>query len=202
MYSHLSSRFCRSVEVKSSIDLNLVINMTLKEYINQDRIDYYPFFSRSYLLDWLFQTEQYWIGKYVKALRKEEFYTIYKKSKLMRYYYFRRKNILGRKLGFFINAGCFDTGLKIYHYGSIIVNPKSRIGKNCTIHGNCCIGSKGTFPDDSPVIGDNVDIGQNAQILGGITIADGVKIGAGAVVTKSVLTPGVTVVGIPARIIK
>ena len=93
-------------------------------------------------------------------------------------------------------------GLKIYHYGSIIVNPKSRIGKNCTIHGNCCIGSKGTFPDDSPVIGNNVDIGQNAQILGGIYIADGVKIGAGAVVTKSVLVPGVTVVGVPARIVE
>lgn len=106
------------------------------------------------------------------------------------------------RLGFFINAGCFDIGLKIYHYGSIIVNPKSRIGKNCTIHGNCCIGSKGTFPDDSPVIGNNVDIGQNAQILGGIYIADGVKIGAGAVVTKSVLVPGVTVVGVPARIVE
>jgi len=44
-------------------------------------------------------------------------------------------------------------------------------------------------------------IGQNAQILGGITIADGVKLGAGAVVTKSVVEPGVTVVGIPARIV-
>ena len=81
-------------------------------------------------------------------------------------------------------------------------NPKSRIGKNCTIHGNCCIGSKGGIPDDSPVIGDNVDIGQNAQILGGITVADGVRIGAGAIVTKSILIPGVTVVGIPAKVIE
>ena len=48
----------------------------------------------------------------------------------------------------------------------------------------------------------HVDIGQNAQILGGIYIADGVKIGAGAVVTKSVLVPGVTVVGVPARIVE
>ena len=47
-----------------------------------------------------------------------------------------------------------------------------------------------------------MDIGQNAQILGGITIADGVSIGAGAVVTKSVLIPGVVVAGVPARIIK
>jgi serine O-acetyltransferase len=46
-----------------------------------------------------------------------------------------------------------------------------------------------------------VDIGQNAQILGGIRIADHVRIGAGAVVVKDILTPGVTVVGIPGRIV-
>ena len=67
-------------------------------------------FSKSYLLDYLLQTEQYWIGKYVRTLRKEEFYTFYRKNKFLRYYYFRKKNILGRKLGFFIGAGCFDAG--------------------------------------------------------------------------------------------
>ena len=176
--------------------------VTLKEYLNSDRIDYFPFGSKGYIMDWLLRTEQYWIRRYIRALRKEEFYMNYKRNKILQYYFSRKKNLLGIRLGFVINAGCFDIGLKIYHYGSIIVNPKSRIGKNCTIHGNCCIGSKGTFPDDSPVIGNNVDIGQNAQILGGIYIADGVKIGAGAVVTKSVLVPGVTVVGVPARIVE
>ena len=176
--------------------------VTLKEYLNSDRIDYFPFGSKGYIMDWLLRTEQYWIRRYIRALRKEEFYMNYKRNKILQYYFSRKKNLLGIRLGFFINAGCFDIGLKIFHYGSIIVNPKSRIGKNCTIHGNCCIGSKGTFPDDSPVIGNNVDIGQNAQILGGIYIADGVKIGAGAVVTKSVLVPGVTVVGVPARIVE
>ena len=175
--------------------------MKRKEYVNADRMGYWPFFSKGRLMDWLLRPEQYWVRQYVQSLRKEEFYKFYKKNKLLQYYFGRKKNILGARLGFFIGAGCFDTGLKIYHYGSIIVNPKSKIGKNCTMHGNCCIGSKGTFPDDSPVIGDNVDIGQNAQILGGITVADGVKIGAGAVVTKSIVEPGVTVAGIPARII-
>ena len=32
-----------------------------------------------------------------------------------------------------------------------------------------------------------MDIGQNAQILGGITIADGVRIGAGAGVPASII---------------
>ena len=175
--------------------------MKLKDYLNADRMEYWPLFSKGRLMDWILCPEQYWVKQFVQCLRKEEFYKFHKKNKILQYYFGRKKNILGARLGFFISAGCFDTGLKIYHYGSIIVNPKSKIGKNCTMHGNCCIGSKGTFTDDSPVIGDNVDIGQNAQILGGITIADGVKVGAGAVVTKSIVEPGVTVVGIPARIV-
>lgn len=174
----------------------------LKKYRESDRIDYSSIFSKKGLIDYILCSEQYWISCYLRSLRSEEWYTFYAPNKWLMYYYRRKKNILGRKLGFFISAGCFDTGLKIYHYGSIIVNPKACIGKNCTIHGNCCIGSKGTFPDDSPVIGDNVDIGQNAQILGGVTIADGVKVGAGAIVTKSISIPDVTVLGIPARIIE
>ena len=66
-------------------------------------------------------------------------------------------------------------------------------------HGNCCIGSNGGHPDDSPVIGDHVDIGQNAQILGDIRVENNVRIGAGAVVVTDVLTPGATVVGVPAK---
>lgn len=164
-------------------------------------MDYFPLLSKSYIMDWLLQSEQYWLRAYVKALRKEEYYTFNESNKFLKYCFQRRKNRLGRKLGFFIPAGCFGTGLKIYHYGSIIVHPNARIGKNCTLHGNCCIGSKGFFPDNSPIIGDNVDIGQGAQILGGITIANGVKIGAGAIVIKSILESNVTVVGVPARIV-
>lgn len=174
----------------------------LKHYLNSDRMDYFPFLSRAYLMDWLLKSEQYWLRWYVRTLRKEEYYTFHQPSKLLKYFYQRRKNILGRKLGFFITSGNFGLGLKIYHYGSIIVHPDAKIGVNCTIHGNCCIGSKGTFPDEAPIIGDNVDIGQGAQILGGITIVDGVKIGAGAIVVHSVTTPNVTVVGVPGRIIE
>lgn len=153
------------------------------------------------ILEWLIRPEKYYIRKYLRFLRKEEKFTFTTPHKLPAFWYKARKNRLGARLGFIISAGCFGDGLVIEHYGSIIVNPKSQIGSNCKIHGNCCIGSTGGYPDDSPVIGDNVDIGQGAQILGGIRIANGVKIGAGAVVIKDVLTPGVTVVGVPARIV-
>ena len=42
----------------------------------------------------------------------------------------------------------------------------------------------------------------DAQIIGGIRVADNVRIGAGAVVVKDVLTPGVTVVGVPGHILE
>ena len=156
--------------------------------------------SKEHFMEWLIRPERYYIRKYLRFLRKEEKYTFTRPAKLLAFWYRGKKNRLGSRLGFIISAGCFGEGLVIEHYGSIIVNPKSRIGRNCKIHGNCCIGSTGGYPDDSPVIGDNVDIGQNAQILGGIRIADKVRIGAGAVVVKEVLTPGVTVIGVPGTV--
>ena len=154
------------------------------------------------LLEWLIRPEGYYINRYLKFLRQEEKYTFTKPCKILAFWYRGRKNRLGSKLGFIISAGCFDEGLTLWHYGSVIVNPKARIGKNCQIHGNCCIGNLRPDSQDSPVIGDDVDIGQGAQILGSIQIADGIKIGAGAVVIKDVLTPGVTVVGIPGRVVE
>ena len=44
-----------------------------------------------------------------------------------------------------------------------------------------------------------MDIGIGAKILGGIEIADNIKIGANAVVVKSELEEGKTLVGIPAH---
>jgi len=52
----------------------------------------------------------------------------------------------------------------------------------------------------STVIGNNVSIGTNATVLP-VTIADNVVIGAGAVVTKDILQPGVYA-GNPARLIR
>lgn len=141
--------------------------------------------------------------EYQRLLRLDEYYsnTAHGIKKVLQLWYRWRKNTLGERLGITIGKNVFDEGLMIWHYGYIVVNGMSKVGKNCSLHGNNCIGNDGVTAD-APVIGDNVDIGAGAMIIGGVHIADNVKIGAGAVVVHSVDEPGVTVVGVPARIVR
>ena len=83
------------------------------------------------LLEWLIRPERYYIRKYLRLLRKEERYTFDKPCRLLSFWYKALKNRLGARLGFIISAGCFAEGLQLEHYGSVIVNPKARIGRNC-----------------------------------------------------------------------
>jgi|SRR5579872_4076173 len=90
-------------------------------------------------------------------------------------------------------------GLRIYHFGNIFINSNAIIGCNCTIRQGVTIGNR---IDDgpSPVVEDNVEFGAYAQVLGGIRIAKGAKIGAMSVVLCDV-PAGATAVGIPAKVI-
>ena len=152
--------------------------------------------KKDYLISWITHEDNYLIWKYIKYLRKEEAST----NKLQAYFWRRRKNDLGAKLGLQVYAGCCGKGLQIWHYGSVIISGEARLGENCTFHGQACIGNDGKS-EKAPVIGSHVDIGVGAKILGDIEIADHVVIGAGAVVTKSCLESGATLVGVPARIL-
>lgn len=51
-----------------------------------------------------------------------------------------------------------------------------------------------------PTLGDNVEVGAYAQILGGVSIGNNCKIGAMSLVLTDV-PDGATAVGVPARII-
>ena len=157
---------------------------------------YFPT-RKAYLISRITHEDTYLIWKYLYFLRREEAAS----SKLTQYYWRRRKNDLGAKLGIIIYAGCCGKGLRIWHYGSTIISGDTRIGENCTFHGQACIGNDGSSVA-APVIGNNVDIGVGAKIIGDITIADDVTIGAGAVVTRSCLEKGATLVGIPAKPLK
>lgn len=101
------------------------------------------------------------------------------------------------KLGFSIPENVFGPGLRIAHYGSIIVNPEACVGKNCTIHVGVNIGAN-KEKRDVPVIGDKVYIGPGAKLFGNIYIGNNTKIGANAVVLDS-SKGNCTLVGIPAK---
>lgn len=94
--------------------------------------------------------------------------------------------------------------LVFYHGQGLVVNFKTVIGNNCTLRNGVTIGHK-ALADGSlskcPVIGNHVDVGANACIIGDITIGDNVTIGAGAVVVKSIPANSVAV-GNPARILE
>ena len=142
------------------------------------------------------------IYKYVKLLRRIEYH--HKKNGIMHkmlYLFIRRKkNKLGIKLGIEMWDGCIDEGLLIYHAGNIVINGNSKIGKNLRLHGSNCIGNNGK-DNKCPVIGDNVSLGVGAKVIGDVYIANNVKVAAGAVVCKSCYEEGVTLVGIPARVV-
>lgn len=86
-------------------------------------------------------------------------------------------------------------GFYVGHFGGICV-ANCRIGSGCSIAQQCRIGS----PDGpGPVIGDRVWIGAHANIVGPITIGDGVTISAGCHITRD-LPARVLVAGNPARV--
>ena len=150
--------------------------------------------KKDYLTAMVTHEDNYLIWKYMTFLRREEA----ARSKLTAYFWRRRKNNLGSRLGLQIYAGTCARGLHIWHYGSVIISGDAVVGENCTIHGQACIGSDGAS-DEAPVLGKNLDIGVGAKIIGGVTLADNIRVGAGAVVVKSCETPGATLVGVPAR---
>lgn len=163
--------------------------------IEYEKQMYFPT-KGSYWKSRITHEDDYLIWRYLYYLRREEAAG----NKFSQYYWRRRKNDLGAKLGIIIYAGCCGKGLRIWHYGSTIISGDAKLGENCIFHGQACIGNDGNSTA-APVIGNNVDIGVGAKIIGDLTIADGVRIGAGAVVTKSCLEENATLVGIPARIL-
>ena len=94
-------------------------------------------------------------------------------------------------------------GLYIAH-GYVVIDGVATIGRHCTINPWVTIGLSGSrrwgFDSRGPIIGDRVYIGTGAKVLGPITVGDGARIGANAVVIDDV-PAGATVVGAPARIV-
>jgi serine O-acetyltransferase len=89
--------------------------------------------------------------------------------------------------------------LCIEHHGCIVIHGAAVIGDDCLIRHGVTIGNSG-YEDlyGAPTIGNRVQIGAGAKILGRVAVGDDAIIGANAVVVHDV--PAQTAVGgVPAR---
>ncbi len=88
-------------------------------------------------------------------------------------------------------------GLRIWHFGCIVLHPNVVIGNNCDIRHEVTVGNRQEY-SDVPIVGNNVNIGAGAKVLGRIKVGNNVMIGANAVVLRDV-PDNFIAVGNPAR---
>ncbi|PWR71777.1 serine O-acetyltransferase [Methanospirillum stamsii] len=139
--------------------------------------------------------------QFQRLLRKVEFYKNCRNSFLWKplfFYHLLHFHRMSVRLGFTIPPNCFGPGLAIVHRGTIVISNFVKIGSNCRIHVDVNIGAT-SKQNRAPQIGNDTYIAPGVKIFGDITIADGVAIGAGAIVNKSILEKNITVAGNPAK---
>jgi serine O-acetyltransferase len=88
--------------------------------------------------------------------------------------------------------------VRIWHHGGTVLGARA-IGDDVHIRHNTTLGLANRFDKTmKPIIGNRVDIGAGAAVLGAVTVADDCVIGANSVVMRD-LPPGSTAFGVPAR---
>jgi serine O-acetyltransferase len=88
--------------------------------------------------------------------------------------------------------------VRIWHHGGMVLGARA-IGDDVHIRHNTTFGVLNRKElTGKPIIGDRVDIGVGACILGAVTVGDDAVIGPNSVVLRDVV-PGTVVMGVPAR---
>jgi serine O-acetyltransferase len=88
----------------------------------------------------------------------------------------------------------------IEHVGGIVISGDAVFGDDCVLRNGVTVGLRHKGVRGAPRLGDRVDIGAGAKILGAITIGNDASIGANAVVLTDVPANHIAV-GVPARIL-
>lgn len=141
--------------------------------------------------------------RFLLLLRTCEYLKNSQSNILERLLYFFVKHLkykLGIKLGFSIPENVAEEGLELPHYGTIIINAKTKIGKFCKIHACVNIGAS-AGGKEAPKIGNYVYIAPGAKLYGDIIISDRTAIAANAAVAKSFLESDIIIGGVPAKVI-
>lgn len=77
----------------------------------------------------------------------------------------------------------FGPGFVLIHSQGVFINAAVRGGRDVKVEHQVTIGAEGR---ESPVLGDDVFVGAGAKITGGLTVGDGARVGANAVVMYDV----------------
>ena len=115
--------------------------------------------------------------RYTKILRKTKYYK--ENRKAIRYMFNRLKLIYyTEKYGYCISYSTeIGKGFYLGHLGNIVVNYQAKIGNNVNLAQGVTIGmANGGKHKGVPIISDNVWIGANSTIVGGIVIGEDVMI--------------------------
>jgi len=97
-------------------------------------------------------------------------------------------------------AAKLGPGLFIDHGMGVVIGETAEIGENVTLLQGVTLGGTSLRREKRhPTLGNDVVVGAGAKIIGGFTIGDGSRIGAGSVVVREV-PPNCVVVGVPGRI--
>ncbi len=117
-------------------------------------------------------------------------------SMIYRHLYRKCRNQYGIELPYTASLG---RRVVIEHQHGIVIHGQCVIGDDCIIRQGVTLGNKTLDrPTDAPRLGNRVNVGAGAKVLGLLNIGDDATIGANAVVVKDV-PPGALAMGIPAK---
>ncbi len=89
----------------------------------------------------------------------------------------------------------------IDHGAGVVIGETAIVGDDVLMYHQVTLGGTSLVREKRhPTVGNNVLLGMGAKVLGNITVGDGARIGANAVVTRDV-PPNTSVVGVPGRIL-
>ena len=99
-------------------------------------------------------------------------------------------------------AAKIEGGVFIDHGAGVVIGETAEVHKGTVIYQGVTLGGTGKERGKRhPTIMENVTISAGAKVLGGFTVGEGAKIGAGAVVLREVPAYA-TVVGVPGKIVR